>query len=171
MNRRKDTVWRSIAVLGTLATTGCIYGSRPPSDPPPATDHQVRAPFETVWQRTVAFFAENRIPIQSTDNAGGQITSSDFPVPQLQAVRWIDCGRTTFRDPQLLEWYRTAAGVAATMDFNVSVRPNGQSTTVRVEVGTRVIVTDSTGSGERRCVSSGGFERELLGYVGDQAPE
>jgi SAM-dependent methyltransferase len=154
------------ALVGTaLLAMGCVT-VQPPPVAPPSPDVHVRAPFDTVWQRTVAFFADNRISIQTIDKNSGLIVSNGFLLTPTITREWVDCGTTSAGEPAVEMYYKNANPVSSAADFNVFVRPVGDSTVVRVNMGVHVTATTLGGPVPQQCVSRGVFERALYRHVG-----
>ena len=133
----------------------------PPTSAPAPAEKVVRAPVDVVWPQVVAFFANNSIPIQTIEKASGLIVSQPLELSPSQRAAWIDCGR--FGEKQMTV-------LSATVAFNVFVRPEGDSTAIRVntalshtsaEAGIQTIPAS--------CVSNGHFESQLLAAVGPRA--
>jgi hypothetical protein len=156
-----------IALVLLVACTQVV----PPSSPAPIADHYARAPFDTVWQRTITFFTDNHIPIQNVEKASGLLVSTAFRLPFDRLEAWADCGKIA-GGGSTLDWYKarnTEPPVAT--DFNVVEHPTGDSTAVRVSVVMTVTgpgiptMARNDNAGRVTCVSNGRFEAALLARV------
>lgn len=158
---------RQTPIVAALLTVlvACAPGVVPPAAPPAPTEHYVRAPFDTVWQRVVGFFADSRVPIRTIDKSSGIIASSGFELPFDLAQKWADCGKTSSGQTALdrLQEIHNIPSISA--DFNVFVRPAGDSTGVRVNVGMSGTADSPGGRVALRCVTNGEFEKALVAQV------
>lgn len=128
----------------------------------PVPEAVVPRPFDAVWSTVVEGFADARVPIETIEKASGIIATRAFRLTFEQLKAWGNCGMAGGK-PILEQVNGNVMRGAA--DFNVFVRPRGDSTVVRVNVGIQ---------GERMnplvgnsftpdvCTSSGAFERMLL---------
>ncbi len=149
------------AAIGMVAATACTT-MVPPAPPPAPVERFIRAPFDTVWQRTVGFFADSRIPIRTIDKASGLIASTDFELSFDDAEAWADCGSTSSGEPTLsrLKAINNIPRIRA--DFNVVVQSWADSTGVRVNLGFTGTANSPAGVVPLTCVTNGRFEEALV---------
>jgi hypothetical protein len=76
--------------LVALSVAACTYTL--PAPPAPHATRYVRSPYDTVWVRTLEFFASAGIPLQTSDKSTGVISSWRFQLPLAHAQQWADCG-------------------------------------------------------------------------------
>ena len=152
---------KALGAALAVALVGCAT-LQPPAAVEPMKDVYVRAPFDSVWTRAVAFFADARVPISTIDRSSGLIASRAFTLDFAQLQLWGDCGSANGKP--LLEQVN-AAVMRGSADFNVLVKPAGDSTAVRVNVGiqgSRMNPFAGNSFTPDHCVSSGAFERALI---------
>jgi hypothetical protein len=137
-----------------LATAACIH---PPPEPPAPKDVFIQAPFDSVWQAAIAYFADSRISIETIDKESGLIVSRRFLLDHELTKEMLNCGADGMSE------IAKERSTRAYADFNVFLRRTGDSTAVRVNVG-GVADASTLMSGRTvvRCVSTGTFEAGLL---------
>jgi hypothetical protein len=149
------------SILSMIACATVI----PPARPLPPQDHYIQAPFDSVWQRTVGFFADSRIPIRTIDKESGIIASSSFELPFDQAQTWADCGKASTGEPTLARLQAINNIPQIQADFNVFIRKAGDSSAVRVNLGLTGSANSPAGKVPLQCVTNGKFEEALVNYV------
>jgi hypothetical protein len=120
---------------------------------PAPAESIVPVPFDAVWPRIVAFFANANVPIQTVEKASGLIASQRLTLSPDQIGSWLHCETL-----DLQEWMQATF----TSTFNVFARPTGDSTYVRVNVAITAVVATDIGPLHLDCVSKGRFEQQLL---------
>ena len=95
-----------------------------------------------MWSSAVQYFADTRIPISTIDKASGLIASKDFALSGDLIVRWVSCANKD-GSPRAMKAEATDRAMKSGMgrasaDFNVFLRPAGDSTLVRVNPYIRV---------------------------------
>ena len=151
-----------------LVAVGCATVV-PPAAPPPPKESFVAAPFDTVWQRAVAFFANSRVPIQTIEKSSGLIASTRFQMPFDQIEAWADCGNASSGGSTIARLKAINNLPTVLADFNVLLRPVGDSTAVRVNLGYSATVRAPAGMVQLQCVTNGAFEQALTAYVSGPA--
>jgi uncharacterized lipoprotein len=135
----------------------------PPTELAPEPERIARAPFDSIWTRVIAVFADARIPIQTIEKASGLIVSRPFTLPDSLEREWINCGTLSTTNEDAITWMQKNNNTLdAAIDFNVFVRPLGDSTAVRVNAGVTATAMAPAGRVPFKCVSTGVFERQLL---------
>lgn len=135
------------AALFAVTAAGC-YVSEPPTAPAPRPATSVSASFDAVWDATIDHFAEGNIPIATIERVSGIIASARVGVGAAAAQESSDCGMTgNGFGPPVYHKARTAV-------YNVLVRGDGDSATVRITISW--LNPDSP----FECVTTGVWERE-----------
>ncbi len=124
------------------------------------SDYAVSAPFDETWKRTVSFFATQHLPVTTLEREGGRIVARSATLTAEQVRDWIDCG-SDGGTPRV-EMYVSRHGLTANADFNVSIRPAGESSIVLTTVALRVSDTRPFADSKTDCKQNGGFERQML---------
>lgn len=153
MNRQ-----RSIICVLFLVGLAAACPATPPAPPPAPRDTYVRVPFDSAWQGVIAYFADTRVPISTLDKASGLVVSRDFVLSFPLLKLWGDCGK--IRGYPVLDQARPFSATA-TADFNVFLRPAGDSTAVRVNFGLRGFAMNGKFR-DTPCVSNGKFEEGMI---------
>jgi hypothetical protein len=157
--------WTIFSALCALAA-GCATVVPPPAPPAPQETY-VAAPFDTVWQRAVAFFANSRVPIQAIEKGSGLIASTRFQMPFDQVEAWADCGNASTGGSTIARLKAINNLPTVLADFNVLLRPVRDSTAVRVNLGYSATVRAPAGMVPLQCVTNGTFESALTAYVSE----
>jgi hypothetical protein len=157
------------ALISSFGLIGCSQVI-PPATPPTPTPKStyVKAPFDAVWSAVVEYFADTRIPIQTIDKASGIIASKGFELGPELRLSWMDCG--TAGGKPLVEQANDV--MKANADFNVFVRPTGDSTEIRLNVGmngSRMTPFAGNQYTEQKCISNGKFEEGLLARIAQRS--
>ena len=152
-----------------LAAAACAPVQPPAPAPAPQTAY-VRAPFDAVWARAVQFFADTRVPISTIDKSSGLLVSKDFGLSAGLFKRWGNCGTLKDGSPAIknVDAWLEKGMARAYADFNVFVRPDGDSTAVQVNSGIRAEALNPMAQNRLtpvNCVGNGAFERDLVEYI------
>lgn len=161
----------SVAILASLLFAPGCATIVPPAQPAAPTTMYVRAAYDTVWERTISFFADSRIPIQTIDKASGLIATTKFALTGEALDRWADCGKTSDGASALAKLESVHNTPRVVVDFNVFIRPTADSASVRINLGLSANADSPMGSVSVVCVSNGRFERELLASLQRQSSE
>lgn len=135
-----------------------------PTPPPPApvpVDHYARASFDSPWNAVIEFFADSRVSIETIDKASGLIVSRQFTIPKERIREWVVCETHSMGTPMVEH-----PNLQVVADFNVLVRPRGDSTAVRINAVTTGRVVAGTLTSNVECNSSGRFEAMLYERIG-----
>jgi hypothetical protein len=154
--------------LLAVATGGCATVV-PPAKPPAPAEQYARAPFDTVWQRTITYFANSHLPIQTIEKASGLIASTRFSMQFTDLRAWADCGNASTGGTTLDRLDAIHNYPIAFADFNAIVHATGDSTSVRASIAITATVRAPGGMVPLRCVSNGQFEKALFAYVSTAA--
>ena len=118
---------RSHLVLTLMLPSLAACQAQPPQPPAPRDATPVAASFDATWDATIDHFAENNIPIATIERASGIIATTELRVDREVAEESSDCG--------------TGQGISSDMRFhattavyNILVRGDGRSSTVRATV-------------------------------------
>ena len=167
---RSTQFCRTISMSGVAVLASACTSVTPPAPAPAPADAYVRANVDRTWPAIVQFFADTRIPISTIDKASGIVASKDFALTGDIAQRFLDCGTTKDGKAAVtgIDQFIAKGLARASGDFNVFVRPSGDSTAVRVNVGYRVESMNPMAYNRFtpvNCVTSGAFERDLVEYI------
>lgn len=159
---------RRLLLVGCTALA-CTSVQPPAPVPAPQTVY-IHAPMDAVWASAVQFFADTRIPISTIDKASGLMASKDFEISAELFKRWGDCGTLKDGTPSInnVDGWMKRGMARAYSDFNVFVRPAGDSTAVRVNVGIRATAMNPMAQNRLtpvNCVASNGFQNELVEFI------
>lgn len=150
-----------IIVAALLAASACARIITPAAAPAPAVAY-TKAPYDTVWQRTVRFFALQQVPISIIETASGLIESRQFALPRTDLDAWVDCGKMGSGESALAVLEQHNNTPTAMADFTVLLERAGDSTAVHVTMGVAATAIAPAGRVPVTCTSNGHFEQALM---------
>lgn len=143
-----------VTTLGALMLFGCASGTSPGTYTVKKEMIFDRS-FDATWTKIIDWFGTNNIDIDVLEKDSGIITAgTKFPLDG-----YYDCG-----EPAFDKYYGTVAGT-----FNVTAKPEGDGTKVRLNTNFQVTVYTKNGLGQpigagipMRCNSRGTWESEIF---------
>lgn len=150
-------------VLGLTACTTMI----PPAKAPASREKVVGVPIGAAWTRALAFMGQNHPATEEVDTASQSVRVAWLNLTPVQRGAWLDCG--AFIEKHDTVTVATLQGLDTTVEFDVSLRSQGDSTVIQVRPQ---ILTYDCCKGIQHvhgfsvgCVSNGSFEAELVGAI------
>jgi hypothetical protein len=151
-----------LPLLAVIALQSCV--SPPAVTTPAPQEIFVKAAAEQTWNALIADLTALRVNVESMDKAGWFLRSEEIKIEKGNAVEYVDCGTVLGRP--------LAQGLDVTMRFTFLLRPQGDSTALRVQSTAKGWDADQAalrakGSAfaenpDRTCVSKGAFERKMI---------
>ncbi len=116
--------------------------------------------YETVWSKTVKFFASKNIPIKTIEKASGLIATDTMMFETVRDKNYFSCDK--FMSVGIEVPYQ---GKASFNVFLEKVSPQKTSVTVNLTANYIVPASQYSAGVERGCFSAGNYEKELLEYL------
>jgi hypothetical protein len=149
--------------LGLCACGGVQF--IPPATPAPRQAQPVAAPFDTVWNAVIDYFAAQVIPIETLDRSSGFIVASRAHIPTrtkadtAAAVLLADCGKY----PKGFNYTSDLYFLPSSAKYNIVVRP--AETSQSTLLVTAKFMGTTTDDKPADCTSKGLFERSVEAAV------
>jgi len=139
-----------LGALAVVAVVSACAPSLPPTiAPPPARDVFIHQPPPKVWDAALVLLTDLSIPIENMDRASWFLRTQEMTLSNPAAS--VDCGS---RMPGQA-WTSVATVLVR---YTMLLRPEGDSTGVRIQVSSRF----AGGDGAGECVSRGNLEGTLV---------
>jgi hypothetical protein len=153
------------------ALAGCSTVAAPQPPPPRPSvrapeppRRSVPVPFDSAWNAALSFFAERKLPVETSDRARGIIASTRFAVASADSAAWLKCDKLS---TPLLEKPPTTVSVTALL--RVELHADGESTVARISLSASALDRKPPSSSEPAgadvtvdCPSTGALESALI---------
>lgn len=153
---------RLLLVAPLLSVLGCVKYLPPTIAPAPNT-FQIAGPVAQTWDAVVEFFAVQLIPVRTIERASGYVAAERLGIASSRdesfARSLADCGVLLGEGGRRIEYYPSSAL------FNVLVRGDSLTSSVRVTIDFVSWENPQTEMRRRPCVSKGRYESMIAEYV------
>lgn len=162
----KEAFMRILKVAALAVVAASCIPATPPSAPVPIREVAVASSPEAVWSRLLVILTDLNLPIENMDKASWFLRTQEMRLSKADAAASLDCGTELGAKRAEAPYMELYARVT------ILLRPNGDSTGVRVQVAPRgwdTVNARSQAQGNMfagdpnvACVSTGRLENSVF---------